>query len=219
MKATGLVRLLQAVMLFAVATSVEADNYGSEVASLLSYTRGASAAAGIGELGETQLPEGQQEIRIWIGFGVLATDRMLRLQVNPSGEVRGEVLVHYENDNEMSAEELAEFRRDWLAGCSNLREGSEETVCTATFDHEPDWQAIHQDLLKVGLFELPDESTLPTRTHVKDGVSLVVELRNGSGYRAYQYSNPSLSSEPQAISANKIMKVVNQVIVDSNTVR
>ena len=47
---------------------------------------------------------------------------------------------------------------------------------------------------------------------------MVVELRNGSRYRAYQYSNPSFSSEPQALSASEIMKVVNQGIADSNTV-
>ena len=45
---------------------------------------------------------------------------------------------------------------------------------------------------------------------------MVVELRNGSRYRAYQYSNPSFSSEPQAVSASEIMKVANQVIADSN---
>lgn len=212
-----ILRLSAIAMLFAVAVSVNASDRESEVATLLPYTSTTSEAAGIGELRESQLPEGQQEIRIWLGFGLSLVDRMMRLQVSPSGAVRGEVLGHYSSD--LSSEETAEFQQKLLAGCINLREGKDEAVCTATFGQEPDWQAIYQKLLKLGLLDLPDESALPTRTHVKDGVSMVVELRNGSRYRAYQYSNPSFSSEPQAISANKIMKAVNQVIADSNTVR
>lgn len=217
MKAKAVIPLLMTATLFAVAAPVIAGDQ-EDAPFLLQFTHDASDAAGIGELAETSLPVGQQEVRIWFGFGIFRVSHMLRLQVKPSGDVLGELLVHYRNDlSDMDSKDAKEFRRGILDGCKDFREGKVEDVCTATFDHGPNWRSIYRELLKNGLLELPDESTLPEPAiEVSDGFAIVVELRDGPRYRAYEYSNPMFRSEPQAVSASKVMRIVGGIISDSN---
>jgi hypothetical protein len=205
---------LLGITLLSTALQVSAAEKAQEISNLLLSTDRVSAAAGIGKLRDFSLAENEQEIRIWIGFGTTRVNRMLQLKVDPSGKVHGEVFVHYKNNlRGMSDGDAAEFRRSVLVGCTNPKEGSEANVCTATFQREPDWQFTYGKLVELGALDLPDESALPPPTvEVTDGSAMVVELRNGSRYRAYQYLNSWIREEPEAIAATRIMQGVSKTI-------
>ncbi|GAB3361556.1 hypothetical protein [Lysobacter tyrosinilyticus] len=210
---TGSRKLLAALLLLAAAQTPAAE-LGADEPFLLQFTHGASAASGMGELSQISLPNGEREIRIWIGFGMMRTDHMLRLQVSPSGKVHGEVLAHYKNDlSNMEPQDAAEFRRSVLEGCTNPKEGSESNVCTVNYRRTPNWQSIYKKLLALGVLTLPDESALPApEIEINDGVAMVVEIRDGWQYRAYEYSNSWARKEPEAVAATKIMQVVGKAM-------
>ena len=191
-----------------IATSSSAEE--KKEPFLLAFTNSVATTAGIGLLKETPLPPGNSEIRIWIGFGIVTPDEMLRIQVNSHGEVTGDVLVYFPSEfRSMKSREEKRFLRSILRNCTNLHEGTEKDVCTAKFKSTPDWTALYKELNHLGITILPDESELPKPDSVVfDGVSMVVEVRNGLNYRAYEYSNPAFRSEPEAKIAAQIMKLV-----------
>jgi hypothetical protein len=175
--------------------------------------------AGIGQLESTLLPDGASELRVWVGFGVVSPEHLLRLVVRRDGVITGESIVYFPTDISYMEDYEAEFRRELLAGCTNLRQGKKVSVCTSTFTDSPDWQTLYGDLVDLGILSLPDESELPDpEFQVMDGIAMVVEVRNGSDYRAYRYSNPSFRNEPQAQRASQIIHtVVNLVSREDGT--
>ena len=185
---------------------------------LLHFTNDAAQTAGIGLLKDSVLPEHSSEMRIWIGFGLVGPNQMLRLRVNPDGIVSGEILVHFRSDlSYMSPTDVAEFRQDVMRNCTNLRKGKESDVCTATFKRPPNWKSVLEKLVGLGVRTLPDESQLPKpELDMLDGIAMVVEVRDGSNYRAYKYSNPSFRSQPEAVAASKIMDIAIAVFHQSN---
>ncbi|MDR7099287.1 hypothetical protein J2X04_001634 [Lysobacter niabensis] len=210
----NVIRKLIGATLLCVAMQACAGEQSGDEPFLLQFTHGASAAAGIGELKEISLPDKEREIRIWVGFGVLRTDHLLRLRTTQDGNVLGEVLVHYKNDlSDMGPEDAAEFRRSVLEGCINPREGSESNVCTASYRRQPNWKTIYKKLVKLGILTLPDESVLPPpEIDITDGVAMVVEVREGAQYRAYEYSNSWARREPEAVAATDILQIVGKAI-------
>ena len=199
--------LIEALPLYAAETPTEPP-------FLLQFTHRATEAARIGELSKANLKADEREVRIWFGFGIMRIDRMLRLRISSSGTVHGEVLVHYSNDlSDMTQSDASEFHQDVRSSCTNFREGSEANVCTALYRREPNWRSIYKKLVALGIFDLPDESTLPKPEYeINDGAAIVVEVRHGSNYRAYEYSNPVFRNQPEAVAASKIMEVVANVI-------
>ncbi len=185
---------------------------------LLQFTHAASAAAGIGRLQDTPLPDGRREIRVWMGFGVLRVGSMLRLQVRSSGGVRGSVLVHYENDlSDLEPEDAADFRRGVRLRCRNFKEGTESNTCEATYLRTPNWRSVYKKLTGLGIATLPDESSLPPpELEVTDGSAMVVEIRDDAHYRAYEYSNPWARKGPEAAAAEAIMQAVATVMTAGN---
>lgn len=199
------------VALVAAMTSISAGN--PKVPFFLQFTDKVASTAGIGLLRKTPIPELSSEIRIWIGFGVVIPAHMLRLQVGREGEVKGEVLVHFPSDLSYMGEDASEFRRDVMRGCTDLRRGKKIDVCTAVFRSTPDWSTLHRRLTTLGIATLPDESELPKQEIVVfDGIAMVVEVRDGSSYRAYEYANPSLRSGPHAEAASQIIQAIGNVI-------
>ncbi|HSE59998.1 MAG TPA: hypothetical protein VLA99_14960 [Nitrospiraceae bacterium] len=164
------------------------------------------------------LPDKSSEIRIWIGFGQVIPEKMLRLRVNPHGVVSGDVLIHFPSDlTFMGVKDAARFRRQVMRSCTDLRRGKESDVCTATFKHVPDWQSLRDKLVALGITTLPNESVLPEpELLVLDGVAMVVELRDRTSYRAYQYSNRLSRSEPEAVAAAEIIRIVGEVFNEVN---
>lgn len=211
-------RKLLAIVLLLVQPIAFAAEETDNSPFLLQFTHAASAAAGIGKLQDTPLPEGRREIRVWMGFGVLRVDRMLRLQLAPSGAVKGSVLVHYKNDlSDLDPEDAADFRRSVRLGCRNFKVGTESNSCEATYRRSPIWRSVYRKLSRLGIATLPDESSLPPpELEVTDGSAMVVEIRDGAHYRAYEYSNPWARKGPEAAAAEAIMQAVATVMTDGN---
>lgn len=209
----SLFRVLRFSLLIASQPLFAADMQ-NDVPFLLQFTHGATEAAGIGELSKANLTADQREVRIWLGFGIMRINRMLRLQISSTGTVRGKVFVHYKNDlSDLTQSDASEFRQDARSGCTNFREGFDSNICIAVYHREPNWRSIYQTLVALRIFDLPDESTLPDpEFEINDGVAIVVEVRHGSNYRTYEYSNPGSRNEPEAVAAKKIMGVVARVM-------
>jgi tryptophan synthase alpha subunit len=158
-------------------------------------------------LKDTSLAAGEREIRVWVGFGIVVPEKMLRLRINSNGVVSGNVYLNYPNDLEND-----EFLKRVLATCDHLKIGEEDNVCTRVYKSEPSWKSIYKNLLALNITNLPDQSELPAPDiQVNDGIAMVVEIRDGTSYRAYQYSNPIFRSQPEAVAASKIITIVHKV--------
>jgi len=181
---------------------------------LLRYTDEIANTAEIGLLRNSEFPNNRTEIRVWIGFGVITPDEMLRLQLQANGELSGEVLVYFPSDlTYMNKRSAKRFRDGIMRSCTRLRKGTKVDVCTATFKKTPNWNALYEQLNRLGITTLPDESELPRPDVVVfDGISMVVEVREGSSYRAYQYSNPHFRREPESNAAQQIIRAIADAI-------
>jgi len=56
---------------------------------------------------------------------------------------------------------------------------------------KPGWERLWSRLVDAGLLTLPDSSQWKREATKKDGTSYVVEVKQGSVYRIYSYSDPS----------------------------
>ncbi|GLC24695.1 hypothetical protein [Roseisolibacter agri] len=144
------------------------------------------------------LPDGVREVRIWlVGPGI--TSHMIRF-TEQGGRTRGEVVIHWEVTpvdsacGEPAGESMHDLMLYTLPGqCGPIASGVDVAACRARFARAPDWRATLQALAADGLWELPDQSTLPPRNFVVfDGWGMVVELRDGARYRAYEFNNPGM---------------------------
>ncbi len=201
------------VVLFALA-SVSSSGGVAEVPYLLGTTDSAANTAGIGLLRESSIPPRSVEIRVWDGFGITTPDSMLRLDVDEKGVAHGEVLVHYDNDFDgWKPADAVAFERSIQKKCSNMRRGRYTVTCVGEFKKSPDWSSLYRRLDALGIATLPDESTLPkTDVVVHDGSCMVVEVRNDSGYRTYEYCNPHQRKGPEAEAADKIMREIGPIL-------
>jgi hypothetical protein len=186
---------------------------------LLQFTNSAATAAGIGVLKDAALPEGEKEIRIWIGFGIIEPNAMLRMRVDSSGTVTGDVLLYFSHDygrrilDGSTAGEALEMWSNVVRGCGEVREGAVDDACFVKHRRQIDWRAVHASLLNLGLESLPDQDDLPDdNVEVFDGVAMVVEVRQGAHYRAYHYSNPGFHEQPEAQAAMDIIKAASDTI-------
>ncbi|MBD9470116.1 hypothetical protein [Pseudoxanthomonas sp. PXM01] len=172
---------------------------------LLRFTREPATVAGLSRLEDAELAPGATEIRVWIGFGLRIDQQVLILSTSPGGHVKGSALIHFDDDDD------DEYVAALLRQCDAPRRDMGMVVCDAPLSTPTDWGAIHARLRQLGIETLPDESAMPTESLVTDGTSMVVEVANAEGYRAYAWSNPDQRSEPQAQVAAEIMQVVENV--------
>ena len=203
------------IALALLASGTESPQPDAKLPFLLQFTHEVAETAGVGRLSQTPGSLGSEEIRVWVGFGVISPDHMLRLHRDASGKVFGELWIYFPNDL-TSIEDLHErhrIRRKWTQGCAAVRKGEETDVCLAVFRKPPNWALIYTQLASLGVATLPDESSLAKpKTQVFDGVAMVVELQNDKGYRSYEYSNPIFREEPEAKAAAAIIEAVGDVI-------
>lgn len=181
---------------------------------LLQFTEEVAETATLGQLSHTPVTDGS-EIRIWVGFGIVTPEHMLRLRVDRSGKVSGQLWVYFPSDLTYIEDihERHRIRREWTHDCSNLKHGKEHDVCIALFREAPDWTSTHRNLVSLGVTELPDESELPKpKSTVLDGVAMVVEVRDEHEYRGYAYSNPMFREGPEAKAAVSILDAVGEII-------
>lgn len=164
-------------------------------------------AVGQRSLRSTDLPEGQQELRIWVGFGISAPMEYLRLRATQD-KVRGELYLwwstQYSAGRDFALEEFVTKR----FACQKLQRGRMATACRARFSETPDWGQVLDLLERNRVWSLPDPSTLKGEVDMMDGTGVLVEVRDGPRYRAYLYSNPSRQPWPEAKNAEAILGVV-----------
>ncbi|WP_146910465.1 hypothetical protein [Arenimonas daejeonensis] len=183
------------------------------VPTLLRFTDGAANALGIDLLRNMQLPEGQREIRLWVGFGTIAPETLLRFRTGIGGHTIGTLHLHARSTEESSDPEMRDwFRQQTEMYCVDYKIKDGEQACTVRFRSTPQWASILRNLEANDLEKLPDESELPeTDFVVMDGSCLVVELLYGSRYRTYKYCNPIFRDEPEAVKASIIMNAVSDL--------
>ncbi len=202
------------VLGLAISTApVSSDAVGREP-FLLQFTNDVAAAANLGQLSRAPLANGL-EIRVWVGFGVVTPEHMLRLRVDGAGRISGQLWVYFPSDLTYIEDihERHRVRREWTHDCSNLKHGKKHDVCIALFKKVPDWASTYHTLTSLGIATLPDESDLPKqKSTVLDGVAMVVEIRSEHEYRAYAYSNPIFREGPEAKAAVSILDTVGEII-------
>ena len=193
---------------------------GNVEPSLLSSTADVALTSGLGELRKSDLSLEEREVRIWTGFGSIVPEHMVRMLVNQRGEVSGFVFVHYPHDLSFLGDNETEkaFRNEVHCSEDSVQRGNEVHVCTSTLQESLDWEKEYRALVGLGLWDLPDESELPPpETEVLDGAAVLVEVRVGGNYRAYQYINPGFRKGKEAGAAVKIMQRVYSIIAGVET--
>jgi hypothetical protein len=178
-----------------------------------------ASTAGIPVLRVTPLPAGEREVRVWIGGGPGYPQRMYRF-IRGRGRVRGEEILHWpgrEQQRRFGVEGAPSFEQlmvdELRGGCGHFRRGETAGTCRVRFRSEPRWSEVLARTEAAGLWEVPDESTLPGgRRLVIDGWSVTVELRDGTRYRSYAYFNPDRpGARPEAARAAAVAAAMGGV--------
>ena len=157
----------------------------------------AAKAAHLTPLREARLRTGEREVRIWTQVEIGVPKHLYRF-MERNGRVRGEEIEYWGIDRlhpspgERPGESFDDLMMDSQRGrCGNFATSSEMATCRVRFRREPTWSATLRDAASLGLWTLPDPSTLPP-DHMMglDGWTMVVELRDGARYRTYRYHDP-----------------------------
>ena len=179
-------------------------------------------AAGLRPLRLEFLPRGTREIRVWLGGGLGWPQGLYRL-VERGGRPSGEYIRYWLLDNHDpvgadSATFAALIRYHERGRCEPVLRGRTAEACRALFEKEPDWGEVWRAADSLGVWSLPDASTLPEvvgpngeRTITLDGWGITVELRDGPSYRAWHYSNPDVKPWPEAARATAFAAAVRSV--------
>lgn len=154
-------------------------------------------STGIEPLGDSELPPGDEEARIWF-HSRGAPNSFFRIWQH-GGEVDGELVFHWSVDQRDASpgESFDDLIVHSHAGrCDDFRLTENRSSCRGVFVDEPDWLSIYQRAWEKGMWDLPDQFATREPTSITlGGWSMVVELRRGDEYRAYSYSNPDRSEE------------------------
>jgi len=157
---------------------------------------GAARALGLFPLRDGPGTAGVREIRIWAGGGIGAENDLLRL-VQRNGNTVGTWARYWKLGESVSRRNappltIDSLVRHALAGrCGPFNRGDGIEACLVKTVTPPAWRTIWDSLAHLGVWTLPDERTLPPdNMFMADGTLLTVELRDGTYYREYQYSNP-----------------------------
>lgn len=203
-----------------IAPAACAETWDGSARFYASFVDPVAEAAGIGRLGDRAIPEDEMEIRIWIGFGLVELESLLQLRIRPDGTTIGHAYQHQlaespddEAEGVASGPDEVDFDA-WLRRyCVESARDLEIEVCRVRFRTEPDWPLVLASLQALDLTSLPDEGDLAAPDNsVKDGVSMLVEVREGSQYRSYAYSNPAFRDDPEGKKAAEILKFVANLI-------
>ena len=174
----------------------------------------AARAAGLEPLRSVRLPAGEREVRIWT-LVEIAIPRQLYRFVDRGGRVTGELIYHWPTPPPDTAmdERPGETTHDLMVysqrgRCDRFAVAEQTGICRARFTRTPDWGSVLRTVESHGLWTIPDPSTLPPDSVVVfDGWTIVVEVRDSSGYRTYRYNNPD--SHPKWPSAAQVAKVAS----------
>lgn len=169
------------------------------------------SALRIPPLRDMDLEENSKEIRIWAGVGTGIPKSLYIISKNDNN-IDGELILYW-STNDIKRKPIGESSHDrmvyYLTGsCENFTLTDEVGYCSALFQEIPNWEQIYQKVTEVGIWNLPDESELPSDGIVSDGWGLVVELHDSNQYRTYKYSNPDTRPWPEAEKADEIYSII-----------
>jgi hypothetical protein len=153
----------------------------------------AARAYGLVPLAEARLGRSVEEIRFWAGGGVTAEQSFTRI-IRSGNHVDGTLGLYWReiNPNSRASVTQGAMVRYFHAGtCRTLKDFGNIEACTLRFRQEPDWRAIWDSVIALGVATLPPQSSLSRpRVVVWDGTSLTIELRTADDYHRYFFSNP-----------------------------
>jgi len=110
--------------------------------------------------------------------------------------------------------------------CRETTKDSELATCRYCLPDDFDWRSVADFFDEQGAWSLPDESELPRPgtivtvaegveaelvTFTTDGVSLEVELVSDGSFRFYSYGNPDVRTEPEAMTADSILRFIQEL--------
>lgn len=180
---------------------------------LLRFTDPVANTLGFGPLRESRLSNVGEEIRIWVGFGTISPDAMLRLRIDRDGLTSGTLHLHARSTDGSAGMKMPDWFGKKTAGfCGDLKNTDESRACTVRFLRAPRWDSVYRQLASNDVETLPDESQLPGTNDIMDGTCVLVELLSGACYRAYEYCNPAFRDAPEAQKASAILKTVNELV-------
>ena len=140
-------------------------------------------AAKLNDLRSTVLPDGDLEVRVWGGFGILA--------------VQG--LIIKRTAGQWSALHLP-----------SISPNSANSYRNVPVAPKSGWEPLWKQLVGEGVLTLPDSSQLRDGVSVTDGISYVVEINLNKTYRTYMYGNPQQQKSPEAKQMLQIVHTLSE---------
>ena len=161
-------------------------------------------------LRDVDLPAGSMEIRVWI-IPALSFPHVLRFFYH-DGEWSGFYasenyfvgLYFYQNQHLLNKEQKIVYQKK-----------HETAKPFYQLTPKTSWPELWEKVKALGILTLPDSSTLPNHKFVRDGVSYVVEIKDGAHYRVYRYSNPFDQEWPEAKALLKILETFSEEFAQS----
>ena len=150
--------------------------------------------AGMSPLGMTPLPEGKQEIRLWLSTGIVLPNQMLRLTYAHDRWL-GELWRYWPRDDaEHGVYGWAHENLDQTmerCGCARTIRGPENAVCRVVEEKAIDWESVALRLKQLDVAGLPQEpaSASGMVTSGPEGNVLDVEVRAGGAYHHVRYGH------------------------------
>ena len=154
-------------------------------------------------LREMNVPVGSLEVRVWItGWN----NHVLRLLRN-GGEWTGF----------FASNKYLNFIRDDDGKWVEKDDDDTFNPATSIFPLTPqtNWETLWKKLESLGILTLPDDSTLPKKIAVLDGISYVVEINDGKQYRTYRYGSPQSHEYPEAENIIQIIQTLREEFIQS----
>jgi hypothetical protein len=171
----------------------------------------AAIAVGLRPLRAAPLPSGEREVRIWTGFGLGIPHTLYHLRT-AGGNVRGAIVLWWSHDGEWEPADNPESMHAYVKrvfACGRIRQQELIDACEANLgSRRPDWRRVlaQMDSLGVGALETPSANPV-----VMDGFHMVVETRDGTGYRTAYFSMPSAKGPGDTPRAAAILDVLARV--------
>ncbi len=128
--------------------------------------------AGMPPISTIALPDGDDEVRLWVWTGILLPNEMVRLN-HARGRWMGELWRFWPNDNEAFTDVMEH------CGCTRTVRGPNYTACRVLEEKGINWEAFAH-----GLEELKAMSPIPEPPAFgHGGDTLDIEVRMGAAYR------------------------------------
>ena len=187
------------------------DRSGTEY--FVETTDDASLAANLPILRHLPLDDELSEIRIWVGFGPLILQKFY--SINLSDKVSGQLIWYFDSGLKVwERQDYSEFANEVYQSCDKLGSYNEIEACVDT-DYVIDWNAIHGDLVQLGIWDIPDESEVPKYVHKDlivslDGTTVVVELKRPGYYRSFSYRYEHTVYKDKYLYGNKILEIIRR---------